>query len=84
MSSYFDTVSVKPSPPTPLPAGEGSCFVLTHFGGNPVSPKWIIEDVRDIWVVKYAALPRREAIRFRRKRTLDDPEFAQTIETAVG
>ncbi|WP_290811591.1 hypothetical protein, partial [Aquidulcibacter sp.] len=52
----------------PLPRSRGSCpegtegvvFIWTHFGGNAVSPKWIIEDGRDIWVVKCAALLRRK------------------------
>ncbi len=68
----------------PSPPEGGGYFVWTHFGGNYASPKRILEDERDVWVVKCAASLRREAIRFRRKRTLDDPEVARTIETAVG
>ena len=43
----------------PIPPEEAACKVFsiwTHFGGNLVSPKWMIEDERDIWVVKCAAL----------------------------
>jgi hypothetical protein len=34
----------------------------------------------DLWVVKCAALLRRDAIRFRRKRTLDDPDVALMLD----
>ena len=39
---------------------EGGISIWTHFGGNLVSPKWMIEDERDIWVVKCAASLRRK------------------------
>ena len=43
----------------------------------------MVEFERDIWVVKCAALLRRDAIGFHRKPTLDHPGVARTIETAV-
>ena len=46
--------------PSGMTAFEGSFSIWTHFGGNPVSPKWIMKDGRDIWVVKCAASLRRK------------------------
>ena len=73
----------KPSPPTPLPAGEGRfhldpfwwkrCFTKMEYRG---SARHLGRQVRS-----FAA---SQAIRFRRKRTLDYPDVARTIEGAVG
>jgi len=77
----------------PPPAGEGdpakqggggtSDSTWTHFGGNPVSPKWIIEDERVICVVKCPFSSKTDRVATQQSCALDYSDVARTISVAV-
>jgi hypothetical protein len=62
---------------------EGVVFIWTHFGGNLVSPKWIIEHERDIWVVKCPFSSKTDRVATQQSCALDYPDVARTISFAV-
>ncbi|MFO0317456.1 MAG: hypothetical protein ACK51R_10225, partial [Hyphomonadaceae bacterium] len=57
--------------------------IWTHFGENPVSPKWIIEHPRDIWVVKCPFSSKTDRVATQQRCALDYPDVARTISFAV-
>ena len=68
----------------PLSQGERGDFIWTHFGGNLVSPKWMIEDERDIWVVKCAALLLRKRSVFEENGHLTTPMSQKQLRLRLG
>ncbi len=57
---------------------------MTYFGENHVPPKQIIEDWRDIWVVKCAASLRRERSVFAENGHLTTPRSQKQLRQRLG
>ncbi|MFN5271194.1 MAG: hypothetical protein ACK5DN_13690, partial [Hyphomonadaceae bacterium] len=68
---------------TPLSHWERGFSIWTHFGENPVSPKWIIEHPRDIWVVKCPFSSKTDRVATQQSCALDYSDVAETISFAV-
>ena len=80
-TTFLATVSPLPRP---LSQGERGDSIWTHFGGNAVSPKWSIEDGRDIWVVKCAASLRRKRSVFEENGHLTTPMSQKELRLRLG
>ena len=75
----------------PLPHSRGSCpegtegvvFIWTHFGGNLVSPKWIMKDRARHLGRQVSVFFENGSLATQQSCALDDPEVARTILLVV-